>query len=245
MLHKVVLELAHSREFPNGSRACGYELHLPLTPDHRLDYDACRRHRYRHIICCFWPKEEWRGELQCDHRGWFFAFGHGDATDAAILGRTQFIVGEWIPITESDGQTRHFRVIEVDRIPRHAVREKPEVNHLCCPVADESTWRIGAANGAVPRDAGAPRRYGEFVGADPPQRASEKPNKSPDTEGRALKEPPCLTDAQPVSDRFDTASADSFPAVMRRAGPMSSALAPQPRAVDRHVSGNRNERCEV
>ena len=212
MLHKVVLELAHSREFPNGSRACGYELQLPLTPDHRLDYDACRRHRYRHIICRFWPKEEWRGELQCDHRGWFFAFGHGDATDAAILGRTQFIVGEWIPITESDGQTRHFRVVEVDRIRRHSVPAKPEANHPFCPVADELTWRVSAANGAVPQDAGAPRRDGEFVGADPPRRASEKTNKPPDTEDRAAKEPPYLTDAQLVSDRFDTAPADSFPA---------------------------------
>ena len=212
MLYKVVLELAHSREFPNGSRACGYELQLPLTPDHRLDYDACRRRRYRHIICRFWPKEEWRGELQCDHRGWFFAFGHGDATDAAILGRTQFIVGEWIPITESDGQTRHFRVVEVGRIPRHHDPARPKPNHLFCPLAEESAWSIAAVNGAVPREAGAPRRYGEFVGADRPQRASEKTNKSPDTEGHAPKEPPYLTDAQPVSDRFDAASADSFPA---------------------------------
>jgi organic hydroperoxide reductase OsmC/OhrA len=212
MLYKVVLELAYSREFPNGNRAYGYELQLPLSVDHRLDYGACRRRRHRRIIYRFWPKEERRGELMCDHRGWFLAFAHGEASDAAILGRTRFIAGEWIPIVEFDGQTRDFRVVEVDKIPRHGDPASPKVNHPFCPVADEPTWRVGAANGAVPREAGAPRRYGEFVGADRPQRASEKTNKSPDTEGRAPKEPPYLTDAQPISDRFDTASADSFPA---------------------------------
>ncbi len=128
MLYRIVLELAHSREFPNGSPACGYELELPLTLDHRLDFCACQRRRHRHIICRFWPKEEWRGELKCDHRGWFFSFGRGETADAAILGRTRFIAGEWIPITESDGQTRHFRVAEVVRISGRVDSEDPKNN---------------------------------------------------------------------------------------------------------------------
>ena len=65
MQYRIMLELAQSREFPNGSPACGYELELPLTRDHRLDFGACQRRRHRHIICRFWPKEEWRGELKC------------------------------------------------------------------------------------------------------------------------------------------------------------------------------------
>jgi hypothetical protein len=122
MLYQVVLELAHSREYPNGSRACGYELQLPLTVDQQLDYCACRQHRHRDLICRFWSKEERRGELKCDQRGWFFAFGHGEATEAQILGRTRFVAGEWIPIRGSDGQTGHFRVVEVERMPRRVIR---------------------------------------------------------------------------------------------------------------------------
>lgn len=116
MLYRIMLELAHSREFPNGSPACGYELELPLTRDHHLDFNACQRRRHRHVICRFWPKEEWRGELKCDHRGWLFSFGRGETADAAILGSTRFIAGAWIPITESDGQTRYFRVVQAARV---------------------------------------------------------------------------------------------------------------------------------
>jgi hypothetical protein len=154
MLYRIILELAHSREFPNGSPACGYELKLPLTLDHRLDFSACQRRRYRHVICRFWPKEEWRGELKCDHRGWLFSFGRGETTDAAILGCTRFIAGAWIPITESDGQTRHFRVAEVAKIPGPVDSANPQnsdsaqrADHCCdtasadsFPASDAPSW---------------------------------------------------------------------------------------------------------
>jgi hypothetical protein len=40
--------------------------------------------------------EEWRGELKHDRHGCFFAFGHGEASDEAILRRDddRFIAGE-------------------------------------------------------------------------------------------------------------------------------------------------------
>ena len=179
MMYKVVLELAHSREYPNGSRACVYELKLPFTVDQRLDYCACRRHRHRDIISRSWSKEERRGELKCDHRGWFFAFGHGEATDVEILGRTRFVAGEWIPITGSDGQTRHFRVVEVGRMPRRGDPGSVK-DHLCSPVINETSWRVGVAHDAGPRDAGAPRP-GDFTGAERSQRSSARATKSPVT----------------------------------------------------------------
>jgi hypothetical protein len=138
MLYRIRLELAQSREFPNGSRACGYELRLSLTLDHRLDFSACRERRHRHGVCRFWSKKEWRGELSFDHRGWFFAFGHGTATDAAILRRTRFIAGEWIPITEFDGQTRQFRVVEVSRIPHPGDPGALKPNRPPCPLVYEA-----------------------------------------------------------------------------------------------------------
>jgi hypothetical protein len=117
MLYKITLELAHSREFPNGSPACSYELRLPLTRDHRLDFYACQRCRHRNVLHRFWPAEERHGELKFDHRGWSLVFGTGKAADTAVLGRAQFIAGEWLPITESDGHTRYFRVVEVVKVP--------------------------------------------------------------------------------------------------------------------------------
>ena len=97
MLYKVRLELAHCREFPNGNAACGYELTLPLASDRRLDHRGWLQRRQRNGVCRYWPKEERRGELKHDRQGWFFAFGPGDASDAAVLQRddnARYISGE-------------------------------------------------------------------------------------------------------------------------------------------------------
>jgi hypothetical protein len=76
MLYEVGLEFAHSREFPSGNTACGYELMLPLTSDRRLDYRAWLQRRHGNSVCRFWPKEEWRGQLKHDH-----PTGAGPASD--------------------------------------------------------------------------------------------------------------------------------------------------------------------
>jgi hypothetical protein len=140
MLYKVKLELALCREFPNGNTACGYELIVPLTSDHRLDYRAWLQHRHGNSVCRYWPKVEWRGELKRDRGGWYFAFGYGEARDEAVLrrGDDRFIVGEWIPIIEFDGQTRIFRVVEIEPKPHRAEQVILETNHLPSSVPGEA-----------------------------------------------------------------------------------------------------------
>lgn len=140
MLYEVKLELAHSREFPNGNTACGYELMLPLTSDHRLDYRAWPQHRLGNSVCRFWPKEEWRGELKHDRDGWYFAFGYGEARDEAVLrrGDDRFIVGERIPIIEFDGQTRIFRVVKIEPKPHRGEEVILETNHLPSSASGEA-----------------------------------------------------------------------------------------------------------
>src|SRR5207248_10780400 len=91
-----------------------------------------------------------------------FAFGHGEARDEAILRRDdhRFIADEWIPITEFDGQTRIFRVLEVDPKPHRdepAIRGEPaipETNHSSSSVTSQAPSMISGAESAVPSGEG-------------------------------------------------------------------------------------------
>lgn len=117
MLYKVKLELARSREFPQGNSECGYELVLPLTEDRGLDLQAWRQRRDGNSARRYWRNDgEARGELKRDREGWFLAFGYGVARDEAIFrgDDLRFAIGEQISIIEFDGQTRVFRVLEAE-----------------------------------------------------------------------------------------------------------------------------------
>ena len=201
MLYRIMLELAHSREFPNGSPACSYELRLPLTRDHRLDFYACQARPTRRIVRRFWPAEERHGELKFDHRGWFFAFGNGKAADTAVLGRTQFIAGEWLPITETDGHTKYFRVTQVVRVLRNGAPARPEANPAHDSVTAVTRSKTEAVNDA------AMRRRQKLSGA-----ISKVTHTPSGINRRVQANPRRAAGAQSYSERCDTASADSFPA---------------------------------
>jgi hypothetical protein len=116
MIHHVVLELARSPEFPDGSGKHGYELRLPLTAHGKLDPAYWQKHRVDYSFRRFWDgADEEYGELRHDHRGWVLSFKSGSEDDDAICGNDdyRFAVGENVLIKERDGKTRTFHVVSV------------------------------------------------------------------------------------------------------------------------------------
>jgi hypothetical protein len=116
VLYKVRLELASCREFPNGNSNCGYELLLPLTRNHDLDFVAWRPRRTS--VRRFWcDGAEACSELTHDREDWYLTFGNGLGRDEAFLQNYRFGPGEDIPIIEFDGRKRVYRVVDVEPRP--------------------------------------------------------------------------------------------------------------------------------
>lgn len=116
MLMKIRLELARNKEYPLGSRNHGYELVAPLTGDGHLDTASWQKMREHCTVRRFWPGEpDERGRLQLKGSRWVFSYAPGDDDDEAIfrLGGHVFRQGEYISITEHDGEQRTFMVVQV------------------------------------------------------------------------------------------------------------------------------------
>lgn len=115
------LELARTKEFPEGDAHHGYELRAPLTDDGRLDLGAFRSAAQLCTVRHFRPDaDDEHGELVRTKRGdWAFSYEVGDADDEAIfrLATHVFKEGEYVTITEHDGEAKVFRVAAVSGIP--------------------------------------------------------------------------------------------------------------------------------
>ena len=116
-LRAVRLELARTRDFPDGSPDHGYEFVAPLGDDGHFDAAAWRPNRARCKVRRFWgdaPEET--GELLHTRGGrWVFSYAPGADDDEPIFrfDRHRFVPGEYVSITEHDGVTRPFRVVSV------------------------------------------------------------------------------------------------------------------------------------
>lgn len=118
-LKKIRLELARTKEFPNGSRAHGYEIVAPLNGEGHLDADEWRHQREHCRVRRFWgPEDEELGHLV--HRpggSWVFHYdidGDASSDDAGYrFSAERFVPGEYVSIREQDDQMRTFRVITV------------------------------------------------------------------------------------------------------------------------------------
>jgi hypothetical protein len=124
---RIVLNLARSKEFPDGSGRHGYELVAPLDATGHLDVDAWRAHRDACHVRRFWPGEKDQvGRLVHRPGGaggstWMFDYDGvpGDDDEAGYrLGSHVFTPGEYISIRDEDGAMHTFRVIVVDKIRR-------------------------------------------------------------------------------------------------------------------------------
>ena len=116
-LKKIRLELARTREAPEGDPRHGYELVAPLDSHGYLDATAWRLHRSACTVRRFAPgQDEENGTLvHTRHRTWAFSYEPGEDDDEPIfrLAEHRFREGDYVSVTEHDGATRPFRVVSV------------------------------------------------------------------------------------------------------------------------------------
>lgn len=123
--HRIRLNLARSKEFPEGSKRHGYEFTAPLTPEGRLDAAAWAAHR---TVCS--ARRFWEGESdETGHlvhkaggaRGatWIFDYdGAAEDDDEAgyRFGDHAFQIGEYVSIRDEDGAMHTFVVTSLDAV---------------------------------------------------------------------------------------------------------------------------------
>jgi hypothetical protein len=116
------LELARSREFPQGSSRHGYEFVAPLRSDGHIDPDLWKARREACWVKRFWAGEEERvGKLVhkpggSEHARWIFDYDEtADDDDEAgyRFGSHAFVPGEYVSIRDTDDELHTFSVASV------------------------------------------------------------------------------------------------------------------------------------
>jgi hypothetical protein len=108
MLHKIRLELARCKEFPEGAHDIGYEFAAPLTADGHIDAEAYHKHKDHCRVVRFRRREDDDvGHLVRKPGGsWAFHYDiHSDGEDDESGYRFSdhvFKVGEYVSIREDD-----------------------------------------------------------------------------------------------------------------------------------------------
>ena len=121
-LKRIRLELARSKEFPAGSTSHGYELVAPLDADGHIDPVLWREYRDHCRVRRFWGSEEEIGHLLHKpggpkHARWVFDYtGRPEYDDESgyRLGVHAFRPGEYVSITDENGEMHTFRVVSVN-----------------------------------------------------------------------------------------------------------------------------------
>jgi hypothetical protein len=117
-LKKIRLELARTPEQPEGSAACGYEFIAPIDAKGRLDAKHWARDAEKCTVRRFWlGAADEHGRLVHHHGGnWAFRYAPtvGEEEPIFRFDRHEFIVGDYVSVTEHDGVQRPFRVVDVE-----------------------------------------------------------------------------------------------------------------------------------
>jgi hypothetical protein len=117
-LKRIRLELARTKEFPEGSSKIHYEFVAPL--DSAGHFDAAEWKKVRELCTVH---RSWEGEddehgvlLHARGRNWVFSYEpDAEEDDEPIFkfDRHVFKEGEYVAITEHDGKQRPFKVVSV------------------------------------------------------------------------------------------------------------------------------------
>jgi hypothetical protein len=115
-LKKIRLELARTPEFPEGSAECGYEFTAPLDKAGKLDPKQWSHDKDRCTVVRFWRDADDEHGRLTHHKGgaWSFAYTADEEEEPIFrFDKHIFKPGEYVSITEHDGVTRPFRVVDV------------------------------------------------------------------------------------------------------------------------------------
>ena len=119
-LAQIRLELARTKEFPEGSARHGYEFIAPLTKDSHIDSQAWKQLKDRCEVLRFWGDEEpEEGRLRHVGKGWRFDYDASDDADDEPFFKLDLhplTPGAYVSITEHDGEQYAFRVVSVTPI---------------------------------------------------------------------------------------------------------------------------------
>jgi hypothetical protein len=108
MLTRIRLELARTKEHPDGAKNIGYEFSAPLNPDGHIDAEAWHRLKDKCRVVRFRPgqKDEIGHLLRRPGGSWAFHYDiHGNPDDDESgyrFASHPFVVGEYVSLREDD-----------------------------------------------------------------------------------------------------------------------------------------------
>lgn len=120
---RIRLNLARSKEFPQGSSKRGYEFVAPLDASGHIDVALWKQHRDHCRVHRFWEGEDDEiGHLVHrpggpEHGRWVFDYNPTRADDDESgyrFGAHAFRVGEYVSIRDEDGEMHTFQVASVE-----------------------------------------------------------------------------------------------------------------------------------
>ena len=116
-LQKIRLELARTKEDPEGNPNCGYEFIAPLDAAGHFDAEGWLKHRKDCLVRRFWQNTDDEHGMLIHTRGrkWVFSYAPGEDDDEAVFkfDRHLFKTGEYVTVTEHDGVARPFRIAAI------------------------------------------------------------------------------------------------------------------------------------
>jgi hypothetical protein len=119
---RIRLELARSKEYPNGAANRGYEFVAPLDSAGHIDPILWHKHRQQCRVHRFWGDDEEAGSVVhkpggSEYARWLLAYD--DASDHGSeagyrFGKHSFDLGEYVSISDQSGDSHTFRVVSVE-----------------------------------------------------------------------------------------------------------------------------------
>ncbi len=123
--HKIRLNLARSKEFPEGSNRHGYEFVAPLAADGQIDLAQWKAHKAVCKVRRFWNGEADQHGLVVHKPGgakgatWVFDYDGAAADDDEAgyrFGEHAFRIGEYVSVRDEDGELHTFVVTSTDAV---------------------------------------------------------------------------------------------------------------------------------